>query len=91
MPKLNWTIIGYNIAEAREQLERIEKRINDGDPPSEIELQIDLEHALHHLACAWNVRRVSTKLYSKLSNDEFNEWSKFPSELEPFMINSKKK
>jgi hypothetical protein len=86
MPKLNWTIIRYNLTEAREQLERLEKQINDGNPRSEIEFQIDLEHALHHLAFAWNIRRVSTKRYSKLSNAEFNEWSKFPPELEPFHI-----
>jgi hypothetical protein len=86
MAKLNWTIIGYNLVEAREELQTIEKRINDGDPPTEGDFQARLEHALHHLAFAWNIRRVSTKKYANLSDAEFNEWSKFPEELEPFRI-----
>lgn len=86
MAKLNWTIIGYNLAEAREQLEAIEKQINDVKPPTEEGFQVMLEHTLHHLAFAWNIRRISTKRYSKLSNAEFNEWSKFPPELEPLHI-----
>ncbi len=86
MAKLNWTIIGYNVTEAREQLQALEKEINDGEGPTEEAFQVMLEHALHRLAFAWNVRRVSTKRYAKLSNEEFNEWSKFPAELEPFKI-----
>ena len=86
MPRLNWEIIASNISEAREQLEAIEKRISDGDLPNEEEFQVQMEHALHHLAFAWNIRRFSTKRYSKLSDKEFNEWSKFPPELEPFHI-----
>ncbi|MEO8648775.1 MAG: hypothetical protein ABI539_06380 [Acidobacteriota bacterium] len=86
MAKLNWEIIGYNLTEAREQLEAVEKRISDGDPPSEGEFQGQLEHALHHLAYAWNIRRVSTKQYTNVSDKDFNEWSKFPPELEPFPI-----
>lgn len=91
MAKLNWEIIGHNIREAREQLETIEKRVADGDSPYEEEFQSMLEHTLHHLAFAWNIRRVSTKKYSKLSDADFNEWSKFPSELEPFNLSSENK
>lgn len=84
MAKLNWEIIISNLADAREQLQAIEKRIKDGDPPKEGEFQVQIEHALHHLAFAWNIRHISTKRYGKLSDKEFDEWSKFPPELEPF-------
>jgi hypothetical protein len=91
MPKLNWGIILYNIAEAREQLEQIEELVKGGKKPREVELQIMLEHAYHHLNFAWNIRHVSTKRYSKLSDDEFNEWSKFPKEIEISKIEKKRK
>jgi hypothetical protein len=91
MPKLNWEIILYNIAEAREQLEQIEERAKSGTKPSEVEPQIMLEHAYHHLNFAWNIRHVSTKRYEKLSDDEFNEWSKFPEEIEESKIEKKRK
>lgn len=86
MPRLNWTTILYNITEAREQLEQIEAKAKSEKKPSEGELQVMLEHAYHHLNFAWNIRHVSTKEYSKLSDDKFNEWSKFPKELEEYKI-----
>lgn len=43
--RLNWKIILSNIAEAREQLEEIEARVENGKKPSEIELEIMLGHA----------------------------------------------
>jgi hypothetical protein len=91
MPKLNWEIILYNIAEAREQLEQIEERVKNGKKPAEGELQVMIEHAYHHLNFAWNIRHVSTKRYSRLSDDEFNEWSKFPQQIEVSKIVKKSK
>lgn len=91
MPKLNWEIIGSNVTEAREQLEAIEKQIKEGDLPHEESLQVMLEHALHHLAFAWNIRHKSTKQYSELSDVDFNEWSKFPEDLEPFNLSEGRK
>ena len=82
MPKLNWKIILSNLAEAREQIEQIEEQANNGNKPSEIELQIMLEHVYHHLNFAWNIRHTSTENYSNLTDDEFNEWSQFPKEME---------
>ena len=81
MPKLNWEIILSNLAEAREQIEEIEKRASDETKPSEIELQIWLEHVYHHLNFDWNIRHKTSFNYSKLSDEEFNEWSKFPTEI----------
>ncbi len=86
MRKLNWEIVLSNLAEAREQLEEIELRVKAGNPPAEGEFQIMLEHAYHHLNFAWNVRRVTTERYSRLTEDEFNRWSKFPKELEESQI-----
>jgi hypothetical protein len=91
MAKLNWKIILPNIAEAREQLEQIEARAKSGKKPAEGELQVMLEHAYHHLNFAWNVRHVITKRYAKLSDAEFNRWSKFPKEIEEWKIEKKKK
>jgi hypothetical protein len=78
MSKLNWQIVKSNLAEAREQLQELEERIKAGKPPGEIELEIMLRHAYHHLNVAWNARRKSTKQYSSLSEDDFKEWGRFP-------------
>ena len=90
MAKLNWEIILSNVAAACEELERIKARVEGGDPPAEGQLQIMLEHAYHHLNCAWNVRHVSTKSYAQLTDADFNRWSQFPKEIEEWKIVKRK-
>jgi hypothetical protein len=84
--RLNWRIISYNLAEAREQIEQIESRIKSGKKPSEVELQIMLEHAYHHLNFAWNIRHEKTESYRHLTDENFNRWSKFPKEMKSSKI-----
>lgn len=86
MRKLNWEIILSNLAEAREQLEKIERRVTKGEAPGEGEFQVMLEHAYHHLNFAWNIRHVPTKRYAHLTDDEFNQWGKFPKDIEESKI-----
>ncbi len=91
MKRLNWQVILSNLAEAREELERIETGAKKGEKISEIELQIVLEHAYHHLNFAWNARHVPAKRYTHLTDEEFNLWSKYPKEIEEYRIDSNEK
>ncbi len=86
MPKPNWKIILYNLAEAREQIEQIESRAKEKKKPSEIDLKIWLEHVYHHLNFAWNVRHQTSEKYANLSDEDFNDWSKFPPEIDESRI-----
>jgi hypothetical protein len=84
--RLNWRIISSNLAEAREQIEQIGSRIKHGKKPSEVELQIMLEHAYHHLNFAWHIRHEKTESYRHLTDENFNRWSKFPKEMKSSKI-----
>jgi hypothetical protein len=86
MKKLNWPIILSNIAEAREQLQQIEARANTGEKISEVEFQILLEHAYHHLNFAWQIRHTPTKRYANLTDEDFNLWSKYPKEIKAYRV-----
>ena len=88
MPRLNKKNILYNITDAREQLEEIEKLLGENNL-SEIDLQLKLEHAYHHLNFAWNIGFLTDKRFKELSDDDFNEWSKYPEELEVYKIGKK--
>jgi hypothetical protein len=88
MSKLNWKIMAHNLAETREQIEQIEKGATTGDRPSEFELPAMFEHAYHHLNFAWNIRHISTENYSNLSDAEYNQWGRFPVELQEFVNQS---
>lgn len=89
MPRITWTNVLHNISEAREELQRIEARIQSDKKPLEGELQIMLEHAYHHLNFAWNIRHVSAKRYANLTDDDFNLWAKIPQEIEEWKIKTR--
>jgi hypothetical protein len=76
----NRKIIGGNIAEAIEQLQKLEQSAAVGTL-SETELQIGLAHAYHHLNFAWNVRRVATSEYAHLTQEQFERWGRYPVEI----------
>jgi hypothetical protein len=78
MPEFNWKAIATNVAEAREQLENIEEVLKAGTPPTEVEFEIMLRHAYHHLNFAWNVRRQPMTRCSNLTDADFKEWGRFP-------------
>lgn len=70
-------IVLLNIAEAREQLEEIEKALLN-QSYEEVELQIHLEHAYHHLNYAWNIRGESDEALAAHTAADFARWSKYP-------------
>jgi hypothetical protein len=78
MKRLNWRIIQANIREAAEELERIESRIASTKRPDEVELEIFLRHAYHHLNTAWHARHAATKKYKNLTDSDFKKWGMFP-------------
>jgi hypothetical protein len=82
MRKLNWTIIESNLREAREQLEEIEGRIGKGPRISEVEFQIMMQHAYHHLNFAWNARHAPMRRYTHLTEEDFCHWGKLPEDLD---------
>lgn len=79
----NPKIIGSNICEARDELNKLLARIDAGALHEE-ELQVGLLHAYHHLNFAWNIRRVATSRYTSLTQQEFEAWGKYPSDIETF-------
>jgi hypothetical protein len=77
----NREIIQSNIAEAIEQLQKLERKAVDRTLREE-DLHIGLQHAYHHLNFAWNVRRISSSEYSSLTQAQFEKWGKYPAEIE---------
>jgi hypothetical protein len=80
---LNRKIIGSNLSEARDELNKLLMKIDAG-ALHEAELQVGLLHAYHHLNFAWNIRRVATSRYASLTQREFETWGRYPSDIETF-------
>jgi len=83
---MNSEIIKSNISEAREELEKLERRIASGDCPEEGEFFVMLQHAYHHLNFAWNIREMPTERYASMTDEEFNEWGKFPLDMDEYLF-----
>ena len=79
--RLNRPIIASNLAEAREELERLHNLASTGKL-TEAGLQVGLCHAYHHLNFAWNIRFVPTSQYAALTDSQFKEWGRYPSGIE---------
>jgi hypothetical protein len=80
---LNRKIIGSDISEARDELNKLLMKIDAGTL-REAELQVGLLHAYFHLNFAWNTRRVATSHYACLTQQEFETWGKYPTDIESF-------
>jgi hypothetical protein len=82
-PPFNREIIGSNISEARDELNKLLMKIEAGGL-HEAQLQVGLLDAGHYLNFVWNIRRVATSRYSSLTQQEFETWGRYPSDLETF-------
>ncbi len=78
---LNRKIIRSNIAEAIEELQKLEGKLANGTLVEE-GLQIGLLHAYHHLNFAWNVRSESASAYANLTHEQFQQWGTYPKDIE---------
>jgi hypothetical protein len=79
--KINAEIVLLNISEAREELEEIEALARSGEELDVGDLVVMFGHAYHHMNFAWNARHVSDEKYRNLTDADFNEWGKFPTDI----------
>ena len=81
MTKLNKKIILSNINEAAEELEDLKRKLESGEL-DEVELQIALQHAYHHLNFGCNIRYVPTEKYANLNDEDFKKWGSYPTDID---------
>jgi hypothetical protein len=83
---MNKKIVISNLEEAANELEAILARLSTDIEYSEDQFQVNLEHVYHHLNTAWNIRHTTSEVYANMTDDQFNEWSKFPKEMQTYSI-----
>jgi hypothetical protein len=87
MPKrINWKLVAKQLAEAREELQRLEGMVSTQKSRSKGALQVGLEHAYHHLNFAWNAREMTDKSHRNLTPRQFQRGSRFPRSLKPIGV-----
>jgi len=80
--RMNWKWVLSNLAEAREELQRLERLASrPGARRTSIELEIGLGHAYHHLNAAWNGRRFSMARWRKITSRDYRMVSRWPRDV----------
>lgn len=74
-----WAAFIYELGDAKEHLINLISDIESDTEYDEANFRIDLEHVYSHLNRAWYNRNKE----GKLSDEDWSEASKFPSDLEP--------
>jgi len=80
---MNKEFILSNLIEAKESIEKIIEEINIDkeycdDDASYI---VDMQHLYWHINIAWNARNSTLKESEECSQENFEKWNEFPSDL----------
>jgi predicted Zn-dependent protease len=76
---VGWTMLMYELDDAKEHLNNLIAEIQNDPEYDEARLRVDLGHVYSHLNRAWHRRDKR----DDISETEWIEASKFPSDLEP--------
>jgi len=68
--KVQHETVKYFIEDALEEIDKILKGCED-KALDEVDLKVDLEHALHMFNCAYNAKFLTIKEVGELSQEEF--------------------
>ncbi len=79
---MNKPHIRFHLTEARQALEQL---ITELDSDTEYEFgdyRVDIEHVYHHINSAWNGRDASAAAVDACTQEDFDTWRKFPTDIE---------
>ena len=72
----------FHLKEASEELSRTVADCENDPDYSEGELTVAMQHLYHHLNTAWNTHKLSPEIINQASDQDFNVWGLYPSDLE---------
>lgn len=79
---MNKRFVIFNLKEAKEELDRTIKEIQENKAYDFGEFVVAMSHLYHHLNTAWNAQDASEKEADECSDENFNKWRKFPKNKE---------
>ena len=80
--ELNKDYIAWHLQEAAKEIASILKEM-EADPEWEIgSFSVGMRHLFHHAKSAWNARNASESEASACSEENFEKWRQYPTDLE---------
>ena len=71
----------FNLHEAQEHIDSIVKHLQYDDAYDEGNLAVDMQHLYHHINFAWNTRNESEQATDECSDENFQKWRQFPTNI----------
>ncbi len=79
---MNKDYILFHLKEAQDALAQMINQIESDEEYEYGNFWPDMQHLYHHINTAWNVREADLDRAAKCSEEDFDYWRKFPSDLE---------
>ena len=76
---VQWAMLLYDLDDAKEHLGELTDQLAKDGKNDEENYAVQLGHVFAHLNRNWNARNLDREIHS----DEWHEYSKFPSDLNP--------
>lgn len=83
---MNRDFVLFNLREAREEIDRSVKDLEGNPEYSWEEFSVAMMHLYHHVNTAWNARNSTAEQSENCSDEDFKNWSRYPSDLDPLGV-----
>jgi hypothetical protein len=83
---MNKKAILFSLVEAKEELDRTIKELETDSEFGEPELSVAMIHLFHHVNTAWNARHPIPEEWKICSDEDFNRWGRYPTDLEEMAV-----
>jgi len=77
---MNKEYVLYNLKEAKEQITKTIYDLENNGEYDFSEFRVEMEHLYHHINTAWNAQNSTEKESYECSEENFQQWRKFPSD-----------
>jgi hypothetical protein len=71
----------FHLTEARDEINKTLAEINETPDYDYGEFWVAMQHLYHHANTAWNSRDATQTQVENATDEDFNRWSQFPSDL----------
>ena len=75
----DWVL--FHLTEARDELTKTLQEIRETPDYDYGEFWVAMQHMYHHANTAWNSRDASAAEVKDATDEDFNRWSQFPTDL----------
>jgi hypothetical protein len=80
---MNKQHIQFHLREAHEAIEQILESLRSDPGYDYGNYWVEMQHLYHHINTAWNGREATDEEVSVCSQEDFDRWGRYPTDLEP--------